>query len=165
MATHHAYLHDNLDRLAGLAAAAVEAHRQQDSEVVAVAKVFDRFRHEMELHLAHEEGRVFPAIVTLCGPSASDAGPDAALLDWLDGLEAEHEYQSADLDKLREMTNGFMVREGTGLAYQTLLEGLSDLERDTREHVRHENEALFLMVRALMVPGALQVGVPPVGDR
>ncbi len=144
-ATHHAFLHTELPRLAALAAKVESVHGERHPELVDVATTFGGLKSELEPHLAEEEQVLFPAIRQSSvddGVTEGD-GVTAGIADLVAKLEDEHDSAGALLAHLRAATGSFTVPADGCASYQALYEGLAGLEADTHLHVHKENNILF----------------------
>jgi regulator of cell morphogenesis and NO signaling len=82
---------------------------------------------------------LFPAITALAnGQEAAIPldGPVAAMMH-------EHEDTGADMEKLRELTNGFIPPPEACNTYRALFAGLAEMETDLHRHIHLENAVLF----------------------
>ncbi|MCZ7531317.1 MAG: iron-sulfur cluster repair di-iron protein [Acidimicrobiia bacterium] len=138
-ATHHAFLHTELPRLAALAAKVESVHGERHPELADVAATFGGLKSELEPHLAEEERVLFPAI----RQTAVDDGVTEGTADLIAKLEDEHDSAGALLAHLRAATGNFLVPADGCASYQALYEGLAGLETDTHLHVHKENNVLF----------------------
>jgi regulator of cell morphogenesis and NO signaling len=140
VATHHAYLHQELPLLDALAGKVAAVHGRRHPELAEVARLVTLLRADLEPHLRTEEGVLFPAI--RAGVVALDLG------DVLD----EHGRAGELLAGLRAATAGYAVPADGCASYASLYERLRALEADTHEHVHKENNVLFPAVRGRVVP-------------
>ncbi len=60
--THHGYLNENMEQIAGYARKIAEVHGANHPEVIEIAAIFDRIASDMAAHLREEEEVLFPAI-------------------------------------------------------------------------------------------------------
>jgi iron-sulfur cluster repair protein YtfE (RIC family) len=135
---HHAGLRDQLPRLQALTAAAAGS-APDDPRLGALRDGVDQLAEELLAHLAHEEEALFPMIrglaagtvvATRCGNAVG--GPIAC-------MENDHAQAERTLLLFRELTDDYTTPSGAG----ALLELLREVDRDLREHMYKENEALF----------------------
>lgn len=135
---YHAGLRDQLPRLEALAARAAEA-APDDPRLAALRGELEGLAAELHAHLAHEEEALFPMIrgiaagtvvATRCGSAVG--GPIAC-------MENDHALAERALRRLRELTDDYT----SPASAETLLALLSEFDRDLREHMYKENEALF----------------------
>lgn len=133
LATHHAYLHEELPELRALAAKVAEAHRSRHPELDLVRDLVAEVADDLEAHLAREEEVVFPAITS----GRHD------LVASVSELEADHVATADQLAALREATGDHTVPADACPSYQALYQRLKALESDTFRHVHLENNVLF----------------------
>ena len=149
VATHHAYLHRELPRLAALAAKVAEVHGERHPELAEVRRTYDALHADLSPHLFKEERVLFPAVQELEAattmpwfPFGTTAGPISMML-------LEHDRAGELLARLRSLTGGYRVPDDACASYRALYDGLAELEADTHLHVHKENNVLFPMVRDL----------------
>ncbi len=58
-------------------------------------------------------------------------------------MEFEHDEAGRALETLRDLTDQYTAPDDACPAYQALLAGLADLERDLHQHIHKENNLLF----------------------
>ena len=141
LATHHAYLHEELPLLDALAAKVRDVHGGRHPELAEVARITREIHLDLEPHLAKEEAVLFPAIREAAGgrselPFGSLGNPIRVLL-------AEHDRAGELLEELRAATSGYVVPADGCASYSSLYERLAHLESDTHRHVHLENNVLF----------------------
>jgi len=140
---HHTYLRDNLPRLVDLTGA-VAAARPDDERLADLHGEMQSLAVELDAHLRHEEEALFPMVRDLCTRGAVTptrcgshvGGPIAC-------MENEHGMAVDSLRRMRELTDGYSAPAGADTGWRQMLDGLVDLDRDLREHMYKENEALF----------------------
>lgn len=154
-ATHHAYLHAELPRLAALAEKVVGVHGGRHPELADVQAAYRELQADLEPHLAKEEQVLFPAIRRLAAPFVAGAAPRPAPIPGgslqrpISVMLAEHDRAGALLERLRTATDGYRTPEDGCASYRALYDGLAELEADTHLHVHKENNVLFPAVVAL----------------
>lgn len=149
-ATHHAYLHDEMPRLAALAGKVASVHGGNHTELIAVRDTYEELRADLDPHLAKEERVLFPMIrnlVTETEAGQRPTGPPVAAP--ISVLMTEHDRAGELLEDLRRLTNGYAVPADGCASYQALYRGLEALEADTHLHVHKENNRLFPQVTDL----------------
>ncbi len=148
-ATHHAYLHTELPRLAALVDKVVGAHGTRHPELLDVAAHYAELRAELVPHLAKEEQVLFPMIREL---EASETAPDfhcGSLQNPISVMLHEHDRAGELLASLRTITDGYEAPADGCASYRALYDGLAELESDTHLHVHKENNLLFPAVLVL----------------
>jgi regulator of cell morphogenesis and NO signaling len=141
--THHVFLRDNLPRLTALAEEVASAHAA-DERLAELRDEVHSVAAELDRHLRHEEEALFPMVrdletrgaitPTRCGDSVG--GPIAC-------MENEHDMTTRALQKMRELTDQYTAPPHADAAWRDMLAGLTELDRDLREHMYKENKVLF----------------------
>ena len=134
VATHHAYLHEELPLLDALATKVRDVHGGRHAELAEVARLVDEIRVDLQPHLAEEETVVFPAIRD--GSTCAIAHPVRVLM-------AEHDRAGELLVELRAAAQDYVVPDDGCASYRSLYERLALLEADTHRHIHLENNVLF----------------------
>jgi regulator of cell morphogenesis and NO signaling len=142
-ATHHAYLHDALPRLAALADKVAGVHHANHPELTNVARLVHEIRADLEPHLLKEERVLFPMIRELATATASPAFHCGSLSNPIRVMMSEHDTAGELLARLRISTDGYQVPDDGCASYRALYTGLAELEADTHLHVHKENNVLF----------------------
>ncbi len=161
VATHHAYLHEELPRIAALAAKVHGVHGVNHPELGEVAATFTELHHELDPHLAKEEQVLFPMI---CELAAADQPPSfhcGSLRNPISVMLREHDHAGELLERLRTATSGYTVPADGCASYAALYQALDELEADTHMHVHIENNHLFPMVVDLEDSVRASAGVAP----
>lgn len=152
-ATHHAYLHGELPRLAALADKVVAAHGARHPELAEVRPAYAELHADLVPHLMKEERVLFPMVRELAAARAAGAPIPAfhcgSLRHPVSVMLAEHDRTGELLDRLRRLTGGFTPPADGCASFRALYEGLAELEADTHLHVHKENNVLFPAVLAL----------------
>lgn len=143
--THHRFLRDEMPRLLAMATRVAQVHGGHTPSLVKLLDIYQSMMVELSSHLVKEEQMLFPAIVRLSkGDSAAMPldGPIACMMQ-------EHDDAGADLEKLRELTNGFLPPPEACNTYRALFAGLAEMETDLHRHIHLENAVLFPSALAL----------------
>jgi regulator of cell morphogenesis and NO signaling len=148
-ATHHAYLHRELERLDALADKVVGVHAGRHAELVEVRAVFAALRSDLEPHLAKEERMLFPMIRTLASAAVAPSFPCGSIRNPISVMMLEHDAAGEMLATLRAITDAYQAPADGCASYRALYDGLAELEADTHLHVHKENNLLFPAVVAL----------------
>ncbi|MCB1161846.1 MAG: iron-sulfur cluster repair di-iron protein [Candidatus Krumholzibacteriia bacterium] len=151
--THHAFLREELPRLAALAHKVAGAHGARHPEYVTLDEQFGPFRGELEMHMVKEERILFPAIRDL-----EDGGGSSFHCGDLSGpiqvMEMEHDTAAGFLREFATLTQGYRPPADACGSLLALLDGLATLEADLHLHIHKENNILFPRTRARMSGGA-----------
>jgi regulator of cell morphogenesis and NO signaling len=153
-ATHHAYLHQELPRLAALVTKVVGVHGGRHPELDAIAETFGELQADLEPHLLKEERVLFPMIRALAGPGPAPVAHCGTVANPVAVMTAEHEVVGELLTRMRTLTNGYTAPADGCASYRALFDGLAELEADTHLHVHKENNVLF---PAVLAPGSAAV--------
>jgi regulator of cell morphogenesis and NO signaling len=141
--THHAYLHAELPRLAGMTQTVAATHGKRDPRLFQVQETFRAMALELWQHMFKEEECLFPMIRQLETGNRPTAVRCGAVANPIRQMEIEHDDAGSALERLRELTDGFAPPEWACETYRTLLAGLAFLERDMHLHIHKENNVLF----------------------
>lgn len=143
--THHRFLRDEMPRLLAMATRVAQVHGGHTPSLVKVLEIYQGMMVELSSHLVKEEQMLFPAIIRLAKGEETAMpldGPIACMLQ-------EHDDAGADLEKLRELTNGFLPPPEACNTYRALFAGLAEMESDLHHHIHLENAVLFPSALAL----------------
>jgi regulator of cell morphogenesis and NO signaling len=146
VATHHAYLHEELPAIDALAEKVRGAHGARHPELAEVARLVHELRLDLEPHLGKEETVLFPAIGHLV---AGDQAVPMPLDQPIRVMLAEHEQAGDLLAALRSASGDYVVPADACNSYRSLYDRLEELEADTFRHIHLENNVLFPAVLAL----------------
>jgi regulator of cell morphogenesis and NO signaling len=133
IAPHHQYLHRTMPFIQGLARKVARVHGDREPSLQDVATLVDTFVAMMDMHLAQEEGELFPALI---------AGADDVAAPMLQDMRREHEEVGEVLELLRKAAADYVAPEWACTSYRTLMKELEVMEADTLAHVHLENHVL-----------------------
>lgn len=143
--THHEFLKQELPRLSHMSQRVAKVHGEHTPALVEMAHVYDGMFEELWGHLQKEEQILFPAIEALSTGRSRGfplEGPISRMLQ-------EHDDAGAALQRLRELSHGFVPPPEACNTYRALFAGLADLESDLHTHIHLENAVLFPAAQAL----------------
>ncbi|MDK2972780.1 MAG: regulator of cell morphosis and signaling [Candidatus Sumerlaeota bacterium] len=142
--THHAYLTEELPRIAMLLEKAARVHGTNNPELVEMQGIFGEFRAELEEHALKEERILFPWIRLIESGRTNDAfAPGASIAQPIHCMETEHDDAGNALEKFRELSNGYVPPDHACNTWRVLYASLAALEADMHVHVHKENSILF----------------------
>jgi regulator of cell morphogenesis and NO signaling len=141
--THHAYLREELPRLAGLVKKVSAVHGQAHPWLIGLPSVYGELVAELEPHMLKEEQILFPMIRELDQAATAPSFHCGSVGNPIRMMEMEHQNAGAALDRIREMTNDYGTPEGACNSFRAMLSGLEHLEADLHLHIHKENEILF----------------------
>jgi regulator of cell morphogenesis and NO signaling len=140
-ARFHLPLVDELPRMQAIAERLLLVHADTDGEVLhAVAHTLDQIVGDIVPHMASEEDEVFPLI---------REGRSREAVAFIRATQREHDTLSSLLSLLRRQTNGFTPPPHAGAQWSAFYKGLADLESETREHIRMEDDVLADVLTAV----------------
>lgn len=141
--THHAYLREELPRLAGLVKKVSAVHGQAHPWLTGLTSVYAELVAELEPHMLKEEQILFPLIRELDQAATAPSFHCGSVGNPIRMMEMEHQNAGAALDRIREMTTDYEIPEGACNSFRAMLSGLEHLEADLHLHIHKENEILF----------------------
>lgn len=143
VSTHHAYLEEELPRLAAMASRVAKVHGDSDDRLVELDRVLEAVIMELQAHMAKEEQILFPVISEMARSNQMHAMPFGTIANPIRMMEFEHDEAGAGLERMRELTDGYTPPEHACGTYRALFDGLATLEGDMHQHVHKENNILF----------------------
>ena len=141
--THHAYLREELPRLADLVKKVSAVHGQAHPWLTGLTSVYAELVAELEPHMLKEEQILFPLIRELDQAATAPSFHCGSVGNPIRMMEMEHQNAGAALDRIREMTTDYEIPEGACNSFRAMLSGLEHLEADLHLHIHKENEILF----------------------
>ena len=148
-ATHHTYLHVELERLHRLADKVEAVHGDRHPELADIRSTFAHLRADLEPHLMKEERVLFPMIRELAAATEMPDFHCGTLRNPISVMLGEHDRAGELLAQLRSLTSDYTPPADGCASYGALFDGLKQLEADTHLHVHKENNLLFPAVMAM----------------
>jgi len=145
--THHAFLHDALPRLCGLAERVAEVHGERHPELTRVFELVWELRRDLEPHLMKEERMLFPMVRELDGAATVPDFHCGSITHPIRMMTMEHQATATMLEALRDATNDYTIPDDACASYHALYAALATLEADTHLHIHKENNVLFPAAR------------------
>lgn len=142
---HHRWLREALPWLRSLGAKVGRVHGGHDPRLLEVADLVGRLVDTLLPHLDEEEQALFPALM-------ARGTPRQVIEEGLAAMESEHRQVGATLERLRDLTDGYVPPDWACGSYRTLLGELEHLEDDVLRHVHLENHVLAAKARATPSP-------------
>lgn len=156
---HHAYLKQELPRLEFLTRKVADAHERHHPQLHQLREVYRSFASDLLDHMRKEERVVFPLCRRLDRGEIPVIDSGCSLSTAIDVLSDEHSQAGHALEIFRRLTDGYAAPPDACNTYRAMLDSLSRLEADMRQHVHLENNVLFpaalAAVRALPKDQAL----------
>lgn len=150
--THHAYLKEELPRLAEMAERVGYKHGHRDPRLREMAATVVNLAQDMFGHMQKEEQVLFPLVRQIEAGQLGGFAP--VIADPIRCMEEEHDEAGRATERLRELTDGFSPDADACNTHRALLHGLARFEADLHRHVHKENNVLFPRALALVAGGA-----------
>ncbi|MCC6526861.1 MAG: iron-sulfur cluster repair di-iron protein [Polyangiaceae bacterium] len=135
VAHHHEYLREAMPFVSGLAAKVASVHGASDPRLVELHALVTQLFAALEPHLADEEEKLFPALMSQSPERPVLARDLAAMLE-------EHRAVGALLQAMRAAADDYAWPEWACNSYRALFAELEALEGDVLRHVHLENHVL-----------------------
>lgn len=139
--THHKYVLRTLPDLVFYTAKIAEVHGERHSELREVAGLFSQINEELLQHLGKEEQVLFPALKRVQETGSAD--DKSVIISEISRMTGEHEFAGGAMDKINEMTRGYLVPGDACNTYAVTLKLLGEFEDDLHIHVHLENNILY----------------------
>jgi regulator of cell morphogenesis and NO signaling len=144
---HHQYVRSELPRLAAMAHKLAAKHGDRAPELWDVENLLGALHAEMIAHLEKEEQVLFPFIAQMDEEAAGFAPRVRACFNTVaqpvSMMIREHETAEGLVVEMRRLTDEFKAPAWGCTTYIAFYAGLSQFERDLRQHVHVENDILF----------------------
>lgn len=154
--THHAYLHENLEQIAGYTRKIAEVHGTNHPEVLKIAEIFGTIVPDLADHLRYEEEVFFPVIKRIDATGKSAALPDTMdlklLKTGLEKLQREHEEVGDAIHTIRHLAKDYEIPGDACNTFMLTYQRLKEFEDDLHKHVHLENNILFPKAAQLFSP-------------
>ncbi|MGZ4877971.1 MAG: iron-sulfur cluster repair di-iron protein [Candidatus Angelobacter sp.] len=147
LATHHAYVKQELPRLHQLLNKVVSVHGKTHPELGNIQQTFEGMSSELTSHMMKEEHILFPHIVALENAVSSGRPKPRPVFGTVSNpvhmMELEHDSAGAALKEIRALSSNYTPPEEACFSYKTLYSALKEFESDLHQHVHLENNILF----------------------
>ncbi len=132
---YHATLPEELAQLQAMADKVLSVHGDKDPDRLGeLASTVQSLVRDLMPHMHKEEEILFPWIVSDREPRPE--GPIAVMLE-------DHETAGAALERIKELTDNFMVPAEACDTWRNLYARLESFDAELREHIHLENNILF----------------------
>ena len=153
VAKHHAYVKNELPRLAQLAQKVVNRHGSTKPELPLIAATLMQLDEELTQHLAKEETVLFPYIARL-EQSVNNGTPKphscfGTVSNPIAMMTQEHDAAGALIAEIRRLSQNFTTPEGACPTFHAFYDGLREFEQDLHQHIHLENNIYFPRAIAL----------------
>jgi regulator of cell morphogenesis and NO signaling len=147
VANHHAYVREAMPVLLEHTRKIAGVHGDRHSELVHIARLFERVAGEMTDHMAKEEQILFPFVVDMAVAAASGdvlpRPPFGTVENPIRMMEHEHRFVGDAMAEIRALTGGYDVPDDACATYRVCFQELEAFEADLHAHVHLENNILF----------------------
>ena len=147
VAKHHAYVKNELPRLAALAQRVVHRHGDTQAELPLIQTKLALLDEELTQHLAKEEVVLFPYVAKLERASKNGTGAPhgcfGTVANPIAMMTSEHDTAGSLIAEIRELSNQFTTPAGACPTYHAFYDGLREFEQDLHQHIHLENNILF----------------------
>lgn len=146
IAKHHEFLRSEMPLLSARLLKVVQVHGGKDSRLQELQGVFEDLRDELDMHLHKEEMILFPYIEHL--DATAEAGlplgqvPFGSVENPIRMMEHEHDSAGRALERMRQLTDGYVLPEFACATVRALWQGLENFEKDLHQHIHLENNIL-----------------------
>lgn len=152
--THHKFVRQKTEEVAGYAAKVAKVHGERHPENVEIFKKFITLSNELMEHLNEEETRVFPLIKNVYEKRQNGEVPNdseiSELKAELSQMVEEHEVAGSLMAEIRDLSNQFTPPLDACATYRILYQNLAGFEEDLHKHVHLENNILFKKMERLI---------------
>jgi regulator of cell morphogenesis and NO signaling len=147
VATHHAFLREELPRIHELVERVVAAHGENRPNLHEVRQLYQLLVQDLMPHMMKEEQVLFPIIRQLDSIQSADGPPPqfhcGSVNNPIRAMEHEHQTVGDCLRNLRALTDDFTPPTDACPTYHAMLDALQNLEKDLHTHIHKENNILF----------------------
>jgi len=139
--THHKYVLKTLPDLVHYTQKISSVHGDRHAELNEVADLFAQINKELLQHLKNEEEVLFPAIKEVLKSGSQSAM--MTIKSEISRLSEEHEFAGGAMDKIKVITNNYLLPADSCNTYNVTFKLLEEFEDDLHIHVHLENNILF----------------------
>jgi regulator of cell morphogenesis and NO signaling len=141
--THHAYLKSELPRIEFLVNKVASRHGDHMPTLVELAKVFNLFKADLELHMHKEEGVLFPICRRMETSQSLQRSHCGSIQTPIAVMIREHDDAGEAMARMRKLTNDYTPPADACNTYRATFDALREIEQDMHRHVHKENSILF----------------------
>lgn len=145
--THHFFTKQELARLETLLDKVCSRHGENHPELPALQGVFQQLKQDLIPHMLKEEQVLFPYIARMeeaLGQQRPVPPPFfITVQNPVRMMMSEHDTAGDLLSEMRRVTGNYTLPPDACISYQSLYQGLGELEADLHQHIHLENNILF----------------------
>ncbi|MDP0496514.1 MAG: iron-sulfur cluster repair di-iron protein [Verrucomicrobiota bacterium JB024] len=143
VATHHAYLREEMPRLDFMTRKVAAVHGDTEPRLRQIREVYVAFQEELTAHMMKEEQILFPMIREIETATAAPQFHCGSLANPIAQMESEHDSAGDALAQFRSLTDDYTPPEWACNTFRALYDALANLEQNMHQHVHKENNVLF----------------------
>jgi regulator of cell morphogenesis and NO signaling len=143
---HHNYVRKYLPELQAYATKVAQVHGNRHAELLEIKDLVLLIKQELEAHLEEEEQVLFEYVKTIANAKKQQialVNQHQNLPVLIDALEKDHDLVGRAFDKIRTLTNGYLLPQDACASYTLLYRLLEEFEEDLHMHIHLENNLLF----------------------
>ena len=142
--THHSYVKKTIPDLLAYSNKVTKVHGGQHPELATINKLVQEICDEMTEHMEKEESLVFPFVKHVASKNRGAKFNDLdSLKAPIELMEDEHDFVGRHLEKVRSLTNDYVLPADACGSYAFLYKILQEFESDLFTHIHLENNILF----------------------
>ena len=145
--THHSYVKKSLPDLRTYAEKVMKVHGNHHPELIQIHQLVEEINAELTAHLIKEEKVLFPYVKELVTANHNTQVLHAAAFGTVQNpinmMEVEHELVGKNLEKIRHLSQNYLLPEDACASYSLLYRLLDEFEEDLHLHIHLENNILF----------------------
>jgi regulator of cell morphogenesis and NO signaling len=145
--TYHIPSKQELQRINQLIAKLKTKHGQRYLYISDLQNVFEQMKNCLLKHMEEEEQIVFPLVINL---EDNNGSQHEKLKKYLGSLDNDHLETGKALERIKNLTNGYIPPSDACMTHIVMLNSLERLERNLHEHIHKENQILFLRAKAML---------------
>jgi regulator of cell morphogenesis and NO signaling len=157
VANHHEYVRQAMPVLVTHTRKIAEVHGERHTELLHIARLFERVAAEMAEHMEKEEQILFPFILDLADAAQRaepiPRPPFGSVENPIRMMEHEHRFVGDAMAEIRALTDGYRLPEEACTTYKVCFQELEAFEADLHAHVHLENNILFPKAVAIETGG------------
>ncbi len=145
--TYHTSAKQELQIISQLIEKLKTKHGQRYPYISDLKSIFEQMKSSLLKHMEEEEQVVFPLVISL---EINKGSQHEELKKYLSSLDDDHLETGEALDRIKNLTNGYVPPSDACMTHIVFLNSLEHLERNLHEHIHKENQILFPRVKAML---------------
>lgn len=137
VSVHHSYLRQILPHICQLCSAAAKYQGTQNPKLYQLESSLTELQKKLGPHLEMEERLLFPTFLDW------ETDPSLVKHEVTMSMFEDHNYVTAVLNKIRQLSDDFNAPVWASTEYQTLMAELAAFDRDMTRHLHLENDVLL----------------------